>query len=1041
VALTVGELNAVLSVDDRAVDPALRRAEEALRSSGQRMGADAESEGEEAGRRLGQGLVRGADGQWRNMRGELVDAATAAVAEAEAILRRGGQRMAAAAGDAGDQAGDALADGVEQGADEAVQRGTTMMDRLKTAAAGIGLAAGGLLMAGFAQAMEHSQITGRLGAQLGATPAEAQKYGHLAGQLYADAVTTDFQQAADTIGAVMRAGIAPPGATEAQLKQIATGVADLANTFEFDLGQTANAVGQVIKTGLAKDGREALDVFTAGMQKMGPRADDLMDTFNEYSTQFRNMGLDAKTATGILIQGMQAGARDTDVVADAIKEFSIEAVAGSDKIKGAWEELGLDSDKLFRQVSAGGDQAKEALDQTLQALATMEPGTKRNALAVELFGTKAEDLGEALFALDPANASKALGQVGGAADKMGNSLRDNAGARLEQFKRGLQTGLVEFLGNTVIPKLMGFARFFQEHQGEIKLGAALITAVIVPALTLLGGRALWAGMQMAKAWVLGLGPIGWIGLVIGGLVVLIVMYWDQVKAYTLAAWNWVVAKLSWAKDQVLAAIDYLGQIPGKVSAWFGQARDWAVQKAMSLVAWLKGLPGRTIAAISALNSMLISAATRYFTGMRDAAVRRALAMVAWLKGLPGRISRGIGSLNSLLINKGIQVVQGLWSGIRSMGGWIKSKLIGWAKSMIPAPIAKALGIRSPSKVTKAQGRWIARGLIDGLTGSSKQVRAAATKLTDIVRDALTGARERAAVRGIRSNAGWLEHQARVLERVTGQLKTAQKKLDDLKKTRQKLVDDVKKGVLDDANITKQDTGGWAQTADTILAGLKEDTAAAQRFAKNLATLRKKGVRSDLIAQIAQAGVSGGGATAAALAAANKQQIAAINSQQAQLVKAAGTAGTTAGDAMYKAGIQAAQGLVKGLTSHKKYLEKSMLALAKAMSKGIRKALGIKSPSRVMAVIGQYTAQGLIRGLEGERAAVNRSMASLVETPAPGSWDMASTKARAAASQRVVLELHSSGRGADEYVLESLRRGVRKRGGQDVDLVIAGRRSS
>src|SRR5690606_23212369 len=163
----------------------------------------------------------------------------------------------------------------------------------------------------------------------------------------------------------------------------------------------------------------------------------------------------------------------------------------------AWEELGLDSDKLFRQVSAGGDQAKEALDQTLQALATMEPGTKRNALAVELFGTKAEDLGEALFALDPANASKALGQVGGAADKMGNSLRDNAGARLEQFKRGLQTGLVEFLGNTVIPKLMGFARFFQEHQGEIKLGAALITAVIVPALTLLGGRALWAGMQMA----------------------------------------------------------------------------------------------------------------------------------------------------------------------------------------------------------------------------------------------------------------------------------------------------------------------------------------------------------------------------------------------------------------------------------------------------------------------------------------------------------------------------------------------------------------
>src|SRR5690606_36135919 len=107
----------------------------------------------------------------------------------------------------------------------------------------------------------------------------------------------------------------------------------------------------------------------------------------------------------------------------------------------------------------------------------------------------------------------------------------------------------------------------------------------------------------------------------------------------------------------------------------------------------------------------------------------------------------------------------------------------------------------------------------------------------------------------------------------------------------------------------------------------------------------------------------------------------------------------------------------------------------------RKGIGIKWRSRVLALVGSYTAQGLVKGLEGERGAVNSTMASLVETPAPGSWDMASSRARAAASQRVVLELHSSGRGADEYVLESLRRGVRKRGGQDVDLVIAGRRSS
>jgi len=157
------------------------------------------------------------------------------------------------------------------------------------------------------------------------------------------------------------------------------------------------------------------------------------------------------------------------------------------------------------------------------------------------------------------------------------------------------------------------------------------------------------------------------------------------------------------------------------------------------------------------------------------------------------------------------------------------------------------------------------------------------------------------------------------------------------------------------------------------------------------------------------------------------------------VGAAGQAGTTAGNAMYQAGIAAAQGLVKGLRKEQKTIENTMLRMAKGLASAMRKALGIKSPSRVMAVIGQYTAQGLIRGVEGQRSAVNSTMASLVETPAPGSWDMASGRARAAASQRVVLELHSSGRPADEFVMESMRRGVRKKGGGDVDLVLAGRR--
>jgi hypothetical protein len=278
-------------------------------------------------------------------------------------------------------------------------------------------------------------------------------------------------------------------------------------------------------------------------------------------------------------------------------------------------------------------------------------------------------------------------------------------------------------------------------------------------------------------------------------------------------------------------------------------------------------------------------------------------------------------------------------------------------------------------------------------------------------------------------------------KVASQLKTAQKKLDDLKKSRDKLATDVKNGVLSGADITKQETGGWPQTAESILAGLRADTKAAQVFAKDLAALRKKGVRADLIAQIAQAGVEGGSSAAAALASANSGQIKAINGQQAALVKAAGAAGSTAGNAMYGAGIQAAQGLVRGLQSQQKAIDRTMLRIAKGMSAAIRKALGIKSPSRVMALVGQYTAQGLIKGLDGQKPAVNRSMASLVETPAPGSWDMASSRARATAVNRTIIEIRGSDRGETAYLMGKLRRGVQKTTGGDVEFAFSGRRSS
>src|SRR5690606_1536135 len=127
---------------------------------------------------------------------------------------------------AGDAAGDGMRDGASEGADGAVDGAESKLGRLKVAAAGIGLAAGAALVAGMTEALEQGKVVGRLQAQLGATPAEAQRLGKIAGRLYSNAITEDFQGAADAIQATMRAGLLPPDATNKQIESISTRLSD-----------------------------------------------------------------------------------------------------------------------------------------------------------------------------------------------------------------------------------------------------------------------------------------------------------------------------------------------------------------------------------------------------------------------------------------------------------------------------------------------------------------------------------------------------------------------------------------------------------------------------------------------------------------------------------------------------------------------------------------------------------------------------------------------------------------------------------------------
>jgi TP901 family phage tail tape measure protein len=671
--------------------------------------------------------------------GELAATITVDDDEAERGLTSFHQRLRSAlsratqqAHDGGQDAGAALGDGLTDGAGEGADRaGESITGKLKGLALGaIGGSLGAALMGGIATAMEQEQITAKLGAQLGATTEDAKRYGQVAGELYAGAVTEDFQTAADTIRTVMGAGLIPADATNAAIESISTKAQDLANVFDVDVTTAAQAAGGMVKNGLAKDATEAFDLLAKGMQGLGPAGEDLVETFREYSPVFKQAGISGTTALGLMRQAIQGGwTQDTDKIADAFKEIQLRATEGSTGAISALKSLGLNSKQIGDDIASGGSKGEDAIGKVLDAMRKAGPQSQKVKQAVStLFGGPGEDLGAALFALDVDKAKSSMDGAAGSAGKMGDQLRDNASTQVEQFKRHATQAFVELLGTKVVPILTKVGGYLQEH-GDV----AKVLAAAVLGLGVAFGIATVAVWAMNSALLAN--PIFWIiagiGLAVAGLVILFVTYWDQIKAATLAVWDWIVAKIMWVKDALIFMFMNF-TLPGLLLSHWDSIRAGAVAAWNGIVGWLAAIPGRASSALSSMGTYLTTVARNGWTSFKTATVGKVVEFISYIRGIPGRVRSALGSMNSLLVNKGQDLIRGLVAGVKRMGGWLRSQLISFAKAMIPGPIAKALGINSPSRVMRDQiGRWIPAGIVDGVEAGAPAVEATMRNLVSV----------------------------------------------------------------------------------------------------------------------------------------------------------------------------------------------------------------------------------------------------------------------------------------------------------------------
>lgn len=340
-------------------------------------------------------------------------------------------------GEAGEDAGDEIGSSLE-----AALTAIPVAGGIILAAVGIGKAISSNIEAGLQVEVGYD----RLQALTGIDPASALRLGRAAGEAYANAYGTSIESNLDVARLSLQFGIIDADTTTREAQQVIQSMAGISDVLGEDVRPVATAVTTILKNWLANSAQEAFDLLAAGQREGVNRAEDLLDTFTEYPVVLRKLGLDGKEMLGLINQGLQAGARNSDVAADALKEFQIRATDSSVSSANGFKRLGLDAEEMTAKIAAGGASAREGLQEVLDKLRETEDPVQRNAAAVELFGTKAEDLGDALFAMDLSTAVDELNGVTGAAQRMFDTLADNDATKLEVAKRNIEVGVQAIQG-------------------------------------------------------------------------------------------------------------------------------------------------------------------------------------------------------------------------------------------------------------------------------------------------------------------------------------------------------------------------------------------------------------------------------------------------------------------------------------------------------------------------------------------------------------------------------------------------------------------
>ncbi|MFE2106633.1 hypothetical protein ACFXAF_12310 [Kitasatospora sp. NPDC059463] len=482
------------------------------------------------------------------------------------------------------------------------------------AAAGAGLAVGGAFALALDSAMDISSTTTSFETELGLTKEAAAEAGRSASAVFSAGFGESLEEVQEGLVAVRGSMSDMADASETDLQRVTKEALALSKTFKFDIAESTDAAGNLVKLGLVKSSEEAFDLMTVAAQNMGPKLrEEIPALTSEYGEFFHQLGFDGPAMFGILTQAAKNPAFELDKLGDAFKEFSLR-IADTAAVEEPLKGLGLDVLEIQKLINSG--QGATAFDQVTQALREVEDQTTRTTAQAALFGGPGEDMGNSLLLIDAAGAaaSGGLEDAAGAANKVATSLAASPAQQWDAVMRTLSTTL----GQTLAPAITWVSDLLQKNP-------ELLNAITPVVLALVAALAVWAAVQWVLNSALLANPLTWIVLGIVALVAaivviatkttwfqdlwkgamdgisaawnwtwnllkagwdllanlflnwtgpgLVIKHWETIKSAFSMAVNWVSGVVKSGMEMVGGWFNTLGAIPGRVGAWFGDIGD------------------------------------------------------------------------------------------------------------------------------------------------------------------------------------------------------------------------------------------------------------------------------------------------------------------------------------------------------------------------------------------------------------------------------------------------------------------------------------